>query len=350
MVAIYFDRQFIERFQQRNDHDNPVIYDFLNHFIKKIRGVKVYVDLNTVEELQNKTQENEFYWIISEIGQLKLIKYNECINSIDFYKSGPITKIFFVERPEEDELQKKYGHFFISNNSLIDKWKVFTDREENEMLIKSNPRKDETGVFKGWKDLSLFKHVANNILLFDLYALTNKKDQRIDKNILPCLLELIRHNSIVDLTIITRQLPLNPKKQRDIQDLWIKDDFSIISEHIKPIVGSVKNFSLVKYEESKNIKADSEHNRYLITNYFFIRLEAGFNVFKDNGEVNNRDSIKIDSIFKNRVRNIVAEAIKNLKTYISSLKQMEERAIGPGKVVEHYFYHPYLKSRYLKDD
>jgi hypothetical protein len=350
MVAIYFDKEFLRLLSDRNDHAGPVIYDFLNQFIKKIRGVKVFINLDSLEELNEAILHNEYYYFISEISSPLLLNFKARLSDSTFFEEGSITKLFFVENCNETELQEKYNYHFISNNTLIEKWKLFlSDREDSELVIKSNPDQSKKGVFHSWEDLNLFAHKINNIIVFDLYVLVNKKDQKINKNVLPCLKELIKgsKDKVKELTIFTKDLADNSAKKREVQGIWQVDDLKNTFDYLEPLYKQIKDISFVKYDETKNAKTDSEHNRFILTNYFYIRLEAGINIFKENGKVNNRDAIKFDSILKNRTRNIVIEILNNLKMYSSHLKQKDTKAIGPGQLLEHYYFYPSLKCGFL---
>ncbi len=350
MVALYFDKEFVRLFSQRKDHASPLVYDFLNLFIKKIRGVQVFLNFESLEELEKQILINEYYYLISEISPPRLMNFKNQLLDTSFYEKGAITKLFFVENCDELTLQEINNYYFISNSTLIEKWKLFlSDREDSELVIKSNTKQGDIGYFHSWEDFNKFTHKIKNILVFDLYVLSNKKDQKIHNNILPCLRELIKDTkgNIKELTIFTKTLADNSIKKKELQDIWQTNDFIKCSDYLQTLYSSINTVSFVKYDETKNTKADSEHNRFILTNYFYVRLEAGFNIFKENGKVNNRDTIKFDSILKNRTRNIVIEVLKNLKLYSSQLKQKDTRAIGPGNVVEHYYFYPTLNCKFL---
>lgn len=353
MVAIYFDKAFIKYFGERTDLSDQVINDFFCQFIKKIRGVQIIVNIDSLNELNELILNNEYYSLISEIASIQLSDFKSQLSDETFCSDGAITKLFFVENCDENELQTSLGYYFISNTSLKDKWKVFlTDREDNELIIKSNPDPSEMGIFRSWKDLNQFSHTIKNILVFDLYVMANKKNQSIVKNILPCITQLLAYNKgkADDLTIFTKDLPDNNKKAKELQGIWEEDDFKTSFNYLKPLTTQINNIAFVKYDETKNLKADSEHNRFILTNYFFIRLEAGINIFKDNaiGKVNHRDTIKFDSLLKNRIRNIAMDALRNIKQYTTQLNQKDTKVIGPGKLLEHYYFSPTLNCRFLK--
>lgn len=349
MVGIYFDKAFIKSFGERTDLSHPVVHDFFNQFIKKIRGVKVYLNIDSLNELNDLIHTNEFIYLLSEISPINLSEFRPDILNKEFFNDGPITKLFFVENCDENHLQNVHGCYFISNKSLKEKWKIFlSDREDNELIIKSNPKPSEIGIFHSWKDLNLFAHKIKNILVFDLYVMVNKKNQMINKNLLPCITELMSKDNIIEeLTIFTKELGCN-KKKNELHGLWQENDLNNSTALLSTLSGKIQNISFVKYDETKNISGDSEHNRFILTNYFFIRVEAGFNVFKDKTGVNNRDTIKFDSLLKNRTRNIVIEALKNIKQYTLNLKQKDTKAIGPGQTLEHYYYSPQLNCKFLK--
>ncbi len=350
MISIYFDQEFIELFGKRSDLSDPVVFDFFNQFIKKIRGIKIFVNIDSLDEVKELVMNNEMYSLISEIAPIKLSNFKDQLSNPEFYKDGSITKLFFVENCDENELQRKNNYHFISNKTLTEKWKLFlSDREDSELIIKSNSQPSEEQVFRSWADFNFFAHKIKNILVFDFFVMGNKTNQKIEKNLLPCIKELIKNNkvNVEDLTIYTKELANNSKKKKERQGLWEESDFTLSFKLLESLRTGVNNISFIKYDESKNIGADSEHNRFILTNYFFIRVEAGLNIFKDNGNVNNRDTIRFDSIFKNKTRNIVVEALKNINKYTSQLKEKDDGVIGQGKKLEHYNYFPLLNCPFL---
>ena len=294
--------------------------------------------------MQELIENNELYSLLSDINSPICLNFYDRLNDSSFYKEGSITKLFFVEDCNEHQLQNESGYYFISNQTLKEKWKLFlSNHQDRELLIKSNPGPEETGVFRTWSDMSLFKHKTKNILLFDLYAMANKKNQRIENNLLPCILQLIKNTDggPDELTIFTKELGQN------LKNFWIESDVNQLTEYLKPLQNRIKNINFIKYDVTRNLQTDQEHNRCILTNYFYIRFPAGFNVFKENGDVNHRDEIQFDSILKNRTRQFVKELLNNLKQYTLQLKQKDFGVDNSGKVIEQYYYYPNLECRFF---
>jgi len=350
MVELYFDIEFLKKLNERDDKFDPVIYDFYHNFLKVIRGVDVYVNVSSIDELQTQIETNELFNILSEINSPLLLDFKNGLADTNFENKGSICKIFFVEDSDENLLEAKSGYYFISNKSLYKKWQLFvSNRQDNELVIKSNPPSTETGIFRSWSDLRLFKHIIKQILVFDKYGLANKKDQTIKNNLLPCIEQLIIDNpfKVKELTIFSIDLADFNKKKKEYQSFWLEDDIKNTLTYLQPLNKSIENISFIKYDKTKNISGDPVHNRFILTNYFFIRLGAGFNVFKDSMSVNNVDSITFDSLLKNSARKVAIEAIKNLKQYKSRIHNTETKAIGPGKVIKSFYYSDNFKCRFL---
>lgn len=345
MVSLYFDRDFINAFIKREDGSDSVLNDFFNKCIKQIRGVQIFVNLESLAELQRSIEEIEFYYLLSEINSIQLLDIKSKLNSKSFYTEGSVTKLFFIENCDELQLENKSKYHFISNKTLKKKWKVFmSDQENSELMIQSNPLPNDVGIFRSWKDLNLFPHLIKNILVFDLYALSNKSDQRIIKNLIPCITALASNNeaNVENLTIITKELPSKIQP-----GLWQEKDLTITFSYLEALQSIINTISIIKYDETKKLEGDSEHNRFILTNYFYIRLEAGINIFTDKGTVNHRDTIKFDSILNNRTRRHAKAALQNINLYLNKLKEKEHRAVGAGTVVDNFNFYPKIKCPYF---
>lgn len=345
MVALYFDVAFLNEFERREDKFDSIVYDFSTQFLKSIRGVEVYLNLDSLEQLQKLINTSEVYWELTEINSPKILNFMEELSNPEFFRQGKIAKLFFVENIDEEKLQEESGYYFISNQTLKEKWKLFlSNREDSQLLVKSDPGLDEAGIFRTWSDLNLFKHKIKNILVFDLFAMANKKNQRVKDNLLPCISQLIKNTKggSDELTIFTKDLGQN------IKNFWVENDVNALSEQLKPIHTRIKTISFVKYDGTKNFITDKEHNRCILTNYFYIRFPAGINIFKENSKVNHRDEIHFDSILKNRTRKFVTEFISNLKKYTLQLKEKDTGVDNSGKVIEHYYYYPKLECSFLR--
>lgn len=344
MVALYFDLKFLERFATRDDKMDPVIYDFYCQFFKRVRGVEVYINIESSEEIQALISSNELYWHLSEINSPVSFNFNERLNDPEFYEDGAVSKFFLVEDCDEEQLQNQFNCYFISNKSLKEKWRLFlSDREDRELLVKSNPEAEETGVFRSWKDLDKFKHKASNILVFDVYVMANKKNQEIKDNLVPCISQLIKNTKggAKELTIFTRELNQNQ------QNFWLKPDGDRLLSHLSPLSSRIQKINFIKYETTRIKGGDLEHNRCILTNYFYLKLPAGINVFKSNGQVNHRDEITFDSILKNSTRKMVKELLKNLKEYKNKLKETSIGIDDKARRIEHYYYFSNTCCRYL---
>ena len=121
MVALYFDHEFLKKFESRGDKSDPIVYDFFNQFLKSIRGVEVYLNLQSIEELQRLINVNELFSIISEINSPIISNFKIDLFDSILFEKGAITKLFFVENCDEERLQNKFSYYFISNSTLKEK-------------------------------------------------------------------------------------------------------------------------------------------------------------------------------------------------------------------------------------
>lgn len=346
MIALYFDYDFVDLLNERDDSQNLIINDFLNQFLRKIRGVEVFVNFSSLDELKDRVLRNLFWNYISEIGPIKLLDFKPLLDSSKFYKKGALTKILFVESCDENQLQKSYSSIFISNSSLLTKWPLFmSNRDDSELLIKSTPSSDEHNVFKSWADLNSFAHPIRNMILVDFYIASDKANQRISDNLIPLIKSLLTANSrkANDLAIITKDLASTINSGSNVS--WTLSDIEQSLKSLSQLQILLDKIEFINYNSSK-VTTDPEHNRYLITNYFMIQTQAGFNIFKSKkGIINKRDRISFHSLLNNRTRNEVKEITDNLKTYCKKVDSESKNYKGETE----YFYLPPLQSRFLRD-
>ncbi|OYU56709.1 MAG: hypothetical protein CFE25_05645 [Chitinophagaceae bacterium BSSC1] len=341
MLALYFDKEFIRKFELRNDLNCEVLQDFYNSFLRKIRGVEVYVNATDIDEVISFANNNEFYNHLSEIATIRVIDFVKHLHDKNFYCQGAKSKIFFLENENENELQTQFNQLFISNNTLKEKWCIFQNAYDfGELIIKSKPDPNDKIYLHSWKDLEYFIHPIRNLIFFDLYILGNKDNQKIKDNILPCLMTLLGKNNPdnVEIKIFTSNLPRTNFKLDDKTPIWLLDNIKTALSFLNDLNKKTNRISLIKYDKTK--VETPEHDRFIITNYFYIEVGSGFNIFKTNKDVNHSSSIKFNSILINKYRKLAKQKIEVLNEYTSKLKHKDSRATGPGSIIEHYLYYP----------
>jgi hypothetical protein len=179
--------------------------------------------------------------------------------------------------------------------------------------------------FYDWNQINQFSHPFNQMLILDLFILRNDTNQRIENNLTPLLQCLCAYNpnGPQRTTIISNCICSDNKK--DKSNKYIEKAFSLVANNI-----SLKDFKIIYYDDKTvavNKQIKDEHDREIITNYLVYSCGAGWNIFKDNGDVNHRTTITIRSIFKNDVRNSVETAINNFKEYYQIIKQPQKEFV-----------------------
>ncbi|MCB9251736.1 MAG: hypothetical protein H6605_04675 [Flavobacteriales bacterium] len=310
MISLYVSHKFVEEFQNRTDWTDEIIYDFRNRFLKKIRGIEVITDsdFDGIEDLVN---ESEFYSDLSEINGIVCDKtWLDKLKDESFLYSGNLSKVFLLGNDFDCKaMTSEYNLLFINNSNLLDSWNdVRTDREISEMTPSNSD--DNPFSFHSWEKLKLFKHPFHDLLIFDLYLLGDKSNQKIDDNLIPMLNCLSEFNpkQKFELTILTKEF-LKPKN--------IYNPVEKIEEVFTKI--GIEKCKLIYYDAQKS-ESLKEHDRQLYTNYMVFDCGAGWNIFNQKGGVNTSTKIIGRSIFRNDSKNSSESALQNFKKYFEAVK------------------------------
>lgn len=319
MISIYVSHTFIDEFQGRKDLSSDIVNDFRKLFLKRIKGVEVTVDIE-FSKLEKLITEDEFYNDLSEISGIKCD--DSWVNKLEdeaFLYKGNLSKLFLLGNAIDcDNLVSKYNLLFINNNNLETLWhQVRIDREISEMTPCNANENDYS--FDNWLKLSNFKHPFHDLLIFDLYLLCDKSNQKIESNLKPMLqsFSAFTQNGEYQLTIISKEI-LKPNAVNNPVEK-IEDVYQMINR---------TNCKLVYYDETKATL--KEHDRQIITNYMVFDCGAGWNIFKEKGGVNTSTKIIGRSIFRNDAKNSANNALQNFKSYYATIKEKKIQVLIPG--------------------
>lgn len=324
MIALYISTAFIKEFGLRIDKDNDIVFDFRNQFLRRIRGIEIFIN-GTIEEIKELANTNELYNDLTE----NPIKCDDSwltkLEDETFLYSKPHSKVFLLGNDINcNALVSKYNLLFINNDNLKELWEqVRTDRQIAEMTP-SEKCVDEYS-FVNWEQLLMYKHPFHDIIILDFYLLGNKSNQKYNNNLIPMINNYLSFigNDNFEISIISKEI-LNPPKENPLAK--ISESYSLINKpHCK----------LIYYDDSIiNASQLKEHDREIITNYMVFECPAGWNLFKEKGGVNHRTKIMVKSLFRNDVRNSVNKALDSFRSYYFTVKSKKKQVFTPGQFDE----------------
>jgi hypothetical protein len=245
-----------------------------------------------------------------------------------FYKQGSVFKLFFVELSKSDcqTCKQKFGYVYLNSQNIDDEWKIFdSERENTRLTVTKSPDLPISLKFDNWAKLQEFQHPLNTILLFDNYILQErtKRDGSLkyglNDNIKPLLKNLLGNCQLdisLEIIIFSQEIQLFNSSAPNQIELIYNDLVNYITAQFPQL-----NFklSLVKYDQMlyRSIRADLEHDRFLITNYFSLKCGGGFDLFDKNNRINRRTEIELNFNFDHRFFPHLLYSLENLKKYTS---------------------------------
>ncbi len=346
-MSLYIDIAFIDEFKKRTDLENDIVEDFNKFFLKKVRGIEITINLETVSELEVLSEANRIYADLLEINPSIFVNKNwkeEIINPKTIFERNPI-KLFLLSNDDNcSELEKKYGILFINNKNLIEKWATVRINREVSELTPENSISPYS--FNSWENLIREAHPFQELLILDLFLLEDKTNQRLANNIIPLIKKMraLQERSIKVIVFTDRILnsPNGSKYEK------LEEAFNIIRKDtdIDLCIIHYDKESKTSYQKGGIFLA--EHDREIYTNYLKLKSGSGWNLFNSQNQVaGNRTSITIQSLFRNDVRNSAKKAFENLKIYKHQINNGVEKLIygkfdESGNVLKkkEYLHHP----------
>ena len=132
------------------------------------------------------------------------------------------------------------------------KWSIFLSNHDYANLsIKTDTDLNNNFIFQSWNNLDYFAHKIRNLIVFDLYVLANKTNQKIKDNILQCLLQLIKNNNskIIDIKIFTKSLLSTKLRNVDSESLWVHENINSVFNLLGELNQKVGKLSIIKYDK-----------------------------------------------------------------------------------------------------
>lgn len=331
-MTIYIDKVFFDEFNCRNDLDDEIVQDFRKFFFKKVRGVEIVINLTSRDELKKLSQQQELYNDLLEINPSSIVKPNwktEVLNDKSIFTGNPI-KLFLLGNADNCEVfESIYGYLFINNKNLLEKWSPVRWNRDIVELTTGNIENEFT--FNSWQILGKEVLPCNELMILDLYILEDNPNQRLSNNLIPLIRQFAknyRNDRKLNVTIISDRILDSPDEEKYRS---LAKAFNYINENIPNLKVIIIHYNKEKIRrEIRATDFNPEHDREIYTNYLKLKCGSGWNIFRDDGTVNHRTTINIQSLFRNDARKAACIAWDNLAFYWKKIGKGETQVL-PGR-------------------
>lgn len=306
-MELYIEKKFIDNFYINVKTENPTKSEqILINIFQSYGDVDSFIDVeyDTLEELKNLKVSNKYLsnLQIAPIGidniKTHFFKFSECKQTI-----------LLLYKTEEwfDEAENK-GALCLSLESF--------EKRITELTQYADSLDIDVDEFEGWEMFEFMQRVPfNKITLCDNFVLTEKKDGQIQENIIPLLKVLLRgkEDLRIPVKIFTREFNTHyPHNNEQLLD-EVKQKFTILNRSLANYTSRLKILNT-----KANDKVDF-HRRELITNFFIISPDKGFNLVPATGRY---DPITVWTIFTKKEHKRINKRMRMCKNHEDFLTEL----------------------------
>ena len=328
-LELIAQKAFFEDFFILQNNENPQHQDFVR-FLQEVEGFALCTDFSDWESLQKQAMENPLLrWLLFGQGSkpVPTITFqenlSEALDDAEIYEKGSPFKLFFTEK--ETPEAAKQGFVALHPEGLAENWRVFdSQRRDRRVPIDSKSKVR----FDSWEKVKVFQHCCHSILIFDKYLFTEKDvhgnlKTKIDLNLFAFFRHFLAHCQLpesLQLYILTDQrnisldndqLPENWNDRPRFAKRELKAFFNAEFPNLK------LEISVVHYD-SRQQQEESEHDRGIYTNYFFIEIGKGLNIFDSQGKIDSRSKIEFNFAFRPTEQNLAQSGLESFAEYLSA--------------------------------
>lgn len=346
-MELIISKYFLEKFYDLQNSENEFFKDFELFLGKKIADFILITDFSEDEFVDFQMTFGGIYRQIEEKAiEIKYLDSLETkLQDASFFNQGSSFKLFCLDKSNEfcDDLEQKYGYLFFNLENIINKWKTFySQRDDDSIPIDtfSNPRFDD------WQKLQNFHHPLNTIIIFDLYLFSESNRIKTENNLFPMLKNILLNTQInkkLEICIFIKNKDIRLNGVNFTDESFITKVNSVKNKLIRFFSDNYANLDvnifIVNYQKQQQPN-ENEHDRGIYTNYFFIPMGKGINIFDVDNNITSRSKIDFMFTLTKKGRNNTLSGLKNFKTYINSIPRIEK---------DNYFYNKY-NLQILKDD
>lgn len=332
MRVLAATKSFMEKLFIENE-ENECSIDLFQFVRDDTFGVTLLCDFASSIEYKKAMEENPLWEIL--LDKSDKIKYNTDLESKvfddDFYNNLGEQNLFLLSLDEFSckELSARRGYIYISSSNIELGWKpVRSVRNDSTLKVTLDKSFPDRLKFNSWQKLEEKCLPLTSMIIFDRYIVGDKKNQRLTDNLFR-ILSMFCRNTLVKPLKVTIISEFN-------SDEHIKAAYDKISEFLKASdIGNVE-INIIRHDKNA-YPNDFEglHSRQILTNNLRIKCEDSFNLFKENGKVNNGSDISFGYSMSFNSSVFFEKEIKDLKRYVGNLRN---KSLETNVIPRVYFY------------
>jgi len=301
-MNLFVEREFIVNFEIeydfKNYYSNSAVKNIFHRILSEYSFVTLYTDYeNDVEALKESLLINLYTNTNASVHYIK--NFSDFFEGID---ELPIRTLVFTENKKEvfNRISSLGGIHFSYDDFEI---------ELGQFLQRTERKIDFSDISNfTWDEFSEVSKIPfRSIVISDPYILTDKSDQRLERNLIPMLKELMdTKEHKIELCIYSDEIQNSRERGRSEIEVLDKKRSFVSSK----LAGKLENFSIVKSKVYRN--HFEQHDRYCYMDFVIISAGKGFNVvpFKV-GDT----SIDIKTIFDKSSHRQLINHLKKLQVY-----------------------------------
>jgi len=274
--------------------------DFYSYLYKS--DISFDIDVQQYKSFAENDEYFKLLWKKSANGECSLEfldssfpKLNEMDKNINSEGSNYLKSVFLSCEPKEicESIENDYGLKVINIDNIFNEGEMFN------VHIVTIERGNKTHT--DWSFIERFKYHCNSIAIVDNYLL--KEEKTIKENLFVILDKLLPDSIKIPFHIsIFAKNDINNSERHILINNWIKAH--------KPNL----NFKLTLHQLRNEF-----HDRSVVTNYFIIDSESGFDLFKDKKAIH---QTKVIGYYPYSAANVNIESCQSYEVLIKSLKKI----------------------------
>ena len=301
-MELYIEREFLDNFYI--DYNAEPVQEIVKNIITGHCRKRVFIDF-IGSDFEKLEKDNKYFALISNTlppTPIESIKDHLLLNSK--FKQ---TLVFMNEEKNWFNKAENKGALCFSFDNYKEKIKEIIDNLHFKIDLSEN--------FTGWDFLQRFKSIIfNNIVVSDNYILSDKSNQKMEKNIIPILCYLInKKKEKISISIFTKEV--NPIKPDDEHK---KEKANKRLTKLNSVFAQYRTkFSIIFTDYPFDFDF---HDRHITTNFSLLECGKGFNLIPYKAS-NSR--ITSETIFDKDTYKRLGNITKYQNKYIRKIKKLD---------------------------
>ena len=343
-MEIFLDKDFVKEFPKGiSTFDKELTEDYFR-FLRRLRKIRIKTNL-TWDEFEHELRRNKNIILANFINlNPQEFVFNAHLDlSIDPIREISAFSLLFAEDEDAVSYYNGWGFECICSRNFNNKWSIYSgSRPDRCMKVTNKSDIPDIIHFTSYNKIRNFRHPIHALIIFDLYILGDKDNQRMRDNLFPLLKNLLilpSKNQTIDLMIITKFnefIPEDIKEKYDQINNFLNETFDDVRIHLSLIEYSKKH----KPYDDASLKA-----RRIYTNYLLVKSDDSFTYFRPGGKINNTTDIEFNFVFYSLNPEFVMSELKSIKSYVDKVPAKVPYAPNKHRVL----FYPDKRNRLLSE-